>query len=48
MAWHWAVESFHCMFDWNFNEDLSPIRTAHGPENVTRLHRFAMLKGCGA
>jgi predicted transposase YbfD/YdcC len=46
---HWAVESVHYMLDWNFNEDRSRIRTGHGPENVTRLRRFAIgvLKGCG-
>jgi predicted transposase YbfD/YdcC len=47
---HWAVESFHYMLDWNFNEDRSRIRTGHGPENVTRLRRFAIgvLKGYGS
>jgi predicted transposase YbfD/YdcC len=46
---HWAVESFHYMLDWNFNEDRSRIRTGHGPENITRLRRFAIgvLKGYG-
>jgi predicted transposase YbfD/YdcC len=46
---HWAVESHHYMLDWNFNEDRSRIRTGHGPENVTRLRRFAIgiLKGYG-
>ena len=46
---HWAVESFHYMLDWNFNEDRSRIRTGHGPENVTRLRRFAVsvLKSYG-
>jgi predicted transposase YbfD/YdcC len=46
---HWAIESFHYMIDWNFNEDRSRIRTGHGPENVTRLRRFAIgvLKGYG-
>lgn len=47
---HWAVESFHYMLDWNFNEDRSRIRTGNGPENVTRLRRFAIgvLKGYGS
>ena len=47
---HWAVESFHFMIDWNFNEDRSRIRTGHGPENVTRLRRFAIgiLKNYGS
>lgn len=46
---HWAVESHHYMLDWNFNEDRSRIRTGHGPENMTRLRRFAIgvLKGYG-
>ncbi len=46
---HWAVESFHYMLDWNTNEDRSRIRTGNGPENVTRLRRFAIgvLKGYG-
>lgn len=46
---HWAVESFHYLLVWNFNEDRSRIRTGHGPENVTRLRRFAIgvLKGYG-
>lgn len=46
---HWAIESFHYMLDWNFNEDRSRIRTGYGPENVTRLRRFAIgvLKGYG-
>jgi hypothetical protein len=47
---HWAVESFHYTLDWNFNEDRSRIRTGNGPENVTRLRRFAIgvLKGYGS
>lgn len=47
---HWAVESHHYLLDWNFNEDRSRIRTGHGPENVTRLRRFAIgvLKGYGS
>lgn len=39
---HWAIESCHYMIDWNFHEDRSRIRTGHGPENVTRLRRFAI------
>ncbi|MBE0474852.1 hypothetical protein [Rhodoferax sp.] len=30
------------MIDWNFDEDRSRIRTGYGPENVTRLRRFAV------
>ena len=28
--------------DWNYDEDRSRIRTAHGPENITRLRRSAV------
>jgi len=28
--------------DWNFDEDRSRIRTGNGPENITRLRRFAV------
>jgi predicted transposase YbfD/YdcC len=39
---HWSIESCHYMIDWNYDEDRSRIRTGHGPENVTRLRRFAI------
>lgn len=39
---HWAIESCHYMIDWNFDEDRSRIRTGYGPENITRLRRFAI------
>ena len=40
---HWAIEnSCHYIIDWNFDEDRSRIRTGNGPENVTRLRRFAV------
>ena len=39
---HWSVESVHYIIDWNYDEDRSRIRTASGPENVTRLRRFAV------
>ena len=44
---HWRVESCHYIIDWNYDEDRSRIRTGHGPENITRLRRFAigLLKG---
>lgn len=44
---HWCVESCHYIIDWNYDEDRSRIRTGHGPENITRLRRFAigLLKG---
>ncbi|WP_298168362.1 ISAs1 family transposase [Acidithiobacillus sp.] len=39
---HWAIESVHYLIDWNFNEDRSRVRTGFGPENLTRLRRFAI------
>jgi predicted transposase YbfD/YdcC len=39
---HWCIESHHYIIDWNFDEDRSRIRTGHGPENMTRLRRFAI------
>jgi predicted transposase YbfD/YdcC len=39
---HWTVESVHYMIDWNYDEDRSRIRTGFGPENITRLRRFAI------
>lgn len=39
---HWRIESRHYMIDWNYDEDRSRIRTGYGPENVTRLRRFAI------
>lgn len=39
---HWAIESVHYMIDWNYDEDRSRIRTGYGPENITRLRRFAI------
>ena len=40
---HWCIEnSCHYIIDWNFDEDRSRIRTGHGPENTTRLRRFAV------
>ena len=40
---HWCIEnSCHYIIDWNFNEDRSRIRTGYGPENITRLRRFAV------
>jgi len=38
---HWGVESHHYMLDWNWYEDRCTIRTGHGPENISRLRRFA-------
>ena len=47
---HWSIEnSCHYIIDWNYDEDRSRIRKGHGPENITRLRRFAIsiikLKG---
>jgi predicted transposase YbfD/YdcC len=40
---HWTIENCgHYIIDWNYDEDRSRIRTAYGPENVTRLRRFAV------
>ena len=40
---HWSIEnSCHYIIDWNFDEDRSRIRTGHGPENISRLRRFAV------
>lgn len=45
---HWSIEnSCHYIIDWIYDEDRSFIRTGHGPENITRLRRFAvgLIKG---
>ena len=47
---HWSIEnSCHYILDWNYDEDRSRIRTGNGPENISRLRRFAIsiikLKG---
>ena len=40
---HWVIEnSCHYILDWNYDEDRSRIRTGYGPENMTRLRRFAI------
>ena len=40
---HWTIEnSCHYILDWTYDEDRSRIRTGHGPENITRLRRFAI------
>jgi len=39
---HWIIESTHYLLDWNYDEDRSRIRTGFGPENITRLRRFAL------
>jgi len=48
---HWVIENgCHYILDWNYDEDRSRIRTAYGPENITRLRRFALgvIKSHGA
>jgi len=48
---HWVIEnSCHDILDWNYDEDRSRIRTGYGPENITRLRRFAIgvIKSQGA
>ena len=45
---HWSIETVHYIIDWNYDEDRSrmalgqPLRTGFGPENITRLRRFAV------
>ena len=40
---HWSIENgCHYIIDWNYDEDRSRIRAGHGPENITRLRRFAV------
>jgi len=40
---HWSIEnSCHYIIDWNYDEDRSRIRIGYGPENITRLRRFAI------
>ena len=38
---HWGVEAHRYILDWNWDEDRCTVRTGHGPENITRLRRFA-------
>lgn len=40
---HWCIEnSCHYVIDWNYDEDRSRISKGYGPENMTRLRRFAV------
>ncbi len=40
---HWSIEnSCHYIIDWNYDEDRGRIRKGYGPENMTRLRRFAV------
>jgi len=34
--------TIHYIIDWNYDKDRSRIRTGFGPENITRLRRFAV------
>jgi len=48
---HWVIEnSCHHILDCLYDEDRSRISKGHGPENMTRLRRFAIglikSKGC--
>jgi len=47
---HWSIEnSCHYILDWNYDEDRCRISKGYGPENMTRLRRFAvgLLKSKG-
>jgi len=47
---HWTIEnSCHYILDWTFDEDRCRISKGYGPENMTRLRRFAigLLKSKG-
>ncbi len=47
---HWSIEnSCHYILDWNYDEDRCRISKGYGPENITRLRRFAigLLKSKG-
>jgi predicted transposase YbfD/YdcC len=40
---HWCIEnSCHYILDWNYDEDRCRIRTGFGPENISRIRRFAI------
>lgn len=39
---HWSIEATHYLIDWNYDEDRCRIRSGFGPENITRLRRFAI------
>jgi len=40
---HWCIEnSCHYILDWTYDEDRCRIRTQYGPENISRLRRFAI------
>ena len=40
---HWSIENCcHYIIDWNYHEDRSRISKGYGPDNITRLRRFAI------
>jgi predicted transposase YbfD/YdcC len=40
---HWTIEnSCHYILDWNWDEDRCTVRSGYGPENLSRLRRFAI------
>lgn len=40
---HWCIEnSCHYILDWNYDEDRCRIRSGFGPENISRIRRFAI------
>ena len=40
---HWSIENCcHYILDWNYDEDRCRIRTGYGPENISRLRKFAI------
>lgn len=40
---HWSIENgCHWVLDWTWDEDRSTIRAGHGPQNTSRLRRFAI------
>lgn len=40
---HWCIEnSCHYILDWSYDEDRCRIRSQHGPENISRIRRFAI------
>jgi predicted transposase YbfD/YdcC len=39
---HWSIEACHHILDTTFDEDRSRIHAGNGPENVSRLRRFAI------
>jgi hypothetical protein len=39
---HWRIEAHHYMLDWTWDEDRCRLSAGHGPQNITRLRRFAI------